>query len=171
MNPNETQAALANAGIPTVLNRQSFRISSDDMRWKAVSAIKDIQADGTWKVTISKSAGKSARQRGLQWTWYRDVVRSGMGGRDEADEHRLDLVSKFRWCLPIKLREDDFFAELYAMYKAKHGDDKDRMMWFVETKVHTEELDSSQMAEFLTSFQRYYLGEGFPLSDPEDLLK
>ena len=66
----------------------------------AINLVMDQPIDGTQKITVSGAGTKSARQRGLQWMWYTDVVKSGLGGTDEADEKRLHLVSKFRWCLP-----------------------------------------------------------------------
>jgi len=42
------------------------------------------------------------------------------------------------------------------------------MKWFVDLRVHTEEFNTSQMAEYLTDKQRHYLDLGFPLRDPED---
>jgi len=137
-------------------------------RKTAMSQLMDAPTDGTMKVTFSGAKGKSARQRGLQWMWYEDVVKSGIGGRDEADENRLHLVSKYRWCLPIQIRDDDHMADLWLAWNRAHQHDPAALEWFVAHHVSTEKLDQSPMAEYLTKFQEHYAGLGVNLRDPAD---
>ena len=133
-------------------------------------ALRDAPLDGTVKVTFSAAKDKSARQRGLQWMWYEDVVKSGVGGTDEADQNRLHLVSKYRWCLPIQIRDDDHMASLWLDFYQKHSDDAEALEWFVDHHVSTEALDRSQMAEYLTKFQEHYAWDPYNvnLRDPAE---
>ena len=137
-------------------------------RKTAMSQLMDMPTDGSMKVVFSGAKDKSAQQRGLQWMWYEDVVKSGIGGRDEANENRLHLVSKYKWCLPIQIRDDDHMADLWLTFYNQHCHDPDALEWFVDHQVSTEKLIRSQMAEFLTKFQEHYAGLGVNLRDPTD---
>ena len=132
-------------------------------------ALRDAPLDGTVKVTFSSAKDKSARQRGLQYIWYGDVVRSGVGGQNESSEERLHLASKYRWALPILIRDDDYFAELWLNYFEANQNDPKKLEWFVAHHVSTEALDQSQMAEYLHKFQDYYAHDlGVNLTDPDE---
>lgn len=130
-------------------------------------------ADGTRKVTFSNAKDKSARQRGLQWIWYGDVVKSGLGGESEADKNELHLASKARWCLPIEIRDDDNFAEIYLDFHRRwhmQPEWEEKFRWFCDKVVSTEDLDQSQMAEYLTEFKNHYGYEiGVELTDPDNM--
>ena len=45
--------------------------------------------------------------------------------------------------------------------------DRDRMMWFVKTHVHTEQFSKNQMAEFLTMMLEEYSQLGVNMTDPD----
>jgi hypothetical protein len=106
--------------------------------------------------------------RGLEWRWYTDVAIAGVGGKHSDTKDGVHLLSKYRWALPILIRDDEFFSEIYAAWKQKHGSDEERMKWFIESQVHTERFNTSQMAEYLTEFQRHY-GQMVNLTDPKDM--
>lgn len=157
------------------MNRKSPRpiyLTSEGARKAALRAVSQSPVDGSLKVTISGAKGKSARQRGLQWLWYGDVVKAGIGGHDESHKDLLHRASKARWALPLLIRDDDHFADMYLMFHEKwsthnHWDVKFR--WFVENHVSTEKLNQAQMAEFLTAFRDWYGFElGVNLTDPEE---
>jgi hypothetical protein len=138
-------------------------------RKTAMGQLMDLPADGSMKVVFSGAKDKSTRQRGLQWLWYGDVVKSGIGGRDEETENRLHLTAKYRWCLPIQVRDDDYFAALWLSYYEANKHDPRKLEWFVDHHVSTEDLNQAQMAEYLTNFQNYYALElGVNLTDPEE---
>lgn len=138
-------------------------------RRAAMNTLMDMPVDGSMKVVFSGAKDKSARQRGLQWIWIGDVVKSGLGGANEASENRLHLTSKYRWCLPILIRDDDYFADLWLSYFEANKHDEKRLEWFVDHHVSTEDLNQAQMAEYLTNFQNYYGHEvGVNLTDPEE---
>jgi len=138
-------------------------------RKEAMSQLMDLPADGSMKVVYSGAKDKSARQRGLQWLWYSDVIKSGVGGHNEESEDRLHLASKYRWALPILVRDDDYFAALWLNYFEANEHDPKKLEWFVASHVSTEALNQAQMAEYLTNFQNHYAHDlGVNLSDPDE---
>ena len=151
------------------MKSESYILTNEAVKANAALHIRNIPADGKIKVTISSSGDKSARQRGLQWRWNTDVSKSGKGGKHEDTKEGVHLVSKYRWAIPILIRDDPFFADLHSTWIQLYGKDPDRMEWFVENQVHTEIFTVSQMAEFLTEYQRYYLDNGVELTNPDDL--
>lgn len=147
------------------MKAKPYFIINHEVKDFMIKELIDLPVGQDYKVTISKSGTKSQRQRGLQWRWYTDVSRSGIGDCD--DKNEIHLRSKFRWALPIFLRDDDFFADLYCMYKARYKNEPDRMSYFIDTKVSTEDFTVSQAAEYLTEFQRYWLQAGVNLTNPD----
>ena len=151
------------------MKAESYIIANEAVKVNTCLRIKDIVADGKTQITISDAAGKSARQRGLDWLWNTDIAKSGIGGEHEDTKEGVHLVSKYRWAIPIMVRDNPFFSDLYDLFIDKYGKDPERMMFFVENQVHTEKFNVSQMAEYLTEKQRYYLGKGVSLTDPDDI--
>lgn len=150
------------------MRAEDYILANDNARNNAIMRIREMPCDGKTKITISNSGNKSSLQRGLNWRWNTDVANSGMGGSHEDTKEGVHIVSKYRWAIPILVRDDEFFADLYKSYFNKHGKDPERMMWFVDTQVHTEKMSVSQVAEYLTDFERYYLSKGVPLTNPDD---
>jgi len=149
------------------MKAESYFIVSERVKNNLTCRIKDIPADGNLKVVISNAGSKSAKQRGLQWRWHTEVASAGIGGKHEDTKNGVHLVSKWRWAIPILLRDDEFFSSLYSAWIHLYGKDEERMRWFVDNHVHTERFNTSQMAEFLTEFQRHY-GPLVNLTDPGD---
>lgn len=149
------------------MKAEHYTLINDHVKGNLITHIRELPADGKLKVTISDAKDKSVRQRGLQWRWYTDVAQAGVGGQHEDTKEGVHLVSKWRWAIPILIRDDPFFAELFAAWKQKHGRNEDAMRWFVDTQVHTESFNASQMAEYLTELQRHY-GQYVNLTDPQE---
>lgn len=149
------------------MKAENFILINPAIRDNAIKRIMELDCDSKTKITIASAGNKSARQRGLQWMWYTEVAKAGIGGRHEDTKDGVHLAAKFRWCLPIQLRDSDFFAELYLLFVEKYGNDPDRIEWFVDTQCSTEALSTSQMGEFLTEFQQHY-GQHVNLTDPQD---
>lgn len=124
--------------------------------------------DGTVQVTIGNVGTKSARQRGYEWILYEAIAKSGKGGKHEDEKNGVHLVCKYRFAVPIFIRDDSFFAELWTIYRQLYGSDEERMLWMVSTQVHTEKFSPSQMAEYLTELINYYTARGFELPQPDD---
>lgn len=156
------------------MKAETYTLISDQVKEHALARIDSLVSDGKIKVTISDAGTKSARQRGLQHVWYRDVVKSGVGGKYEEDEESLDLFAKWKWVRPILIRENDLFADIFTVFMRDYGTDEagqyqaDICRSFTKHWIHTEDLTVNQMAEFLTNFQNYYLEKGVTLSDPQD---
>lgn len=150
------------------MKAKDFILHTDFIRENAIAFIKKLECDGKLKIRICNAGDKSSRQRGLQWLWNTDVANSGKGGEHEDTKEGVHLVSKYRWAIPILIRDDPFFADIHAVWVQLYGKDKERMEWFTDTQVHTEKFNSTQMAEFLTEYQKHYVMRGVELSDPED---
>ena len=148
------------------MKSESYILINDNVRNNAIMRIKDLECKGKFKITISNAGDRSARQNSLLWLWHTFVANSGIGSYDEKEAVHRSVKS--RWIIPILIRDDEFFAELYRTWKFIHGSDVDRMNWFVDNQVSSATLSTHQMAEVLTQYQRFYLTHGVPLPDPED---
>lgn len=129
--------------------------------------INEIELNGKTKVVISDAGSKTARQRGLQWVWYGDVADSGMGGEHEDTKEGVHRLSKWRWAVPILLRDDEEFAEIWPELHRMFRSDQEKMKYIVDHFVSTEG-DGFDMGEYLTRFERHYTSHGITLSDPVD---
>lgn len=151
------------------MKSESYRIINENVKITACMRVKDLIADGKTEVVIRNAGTKTARQRALDWKWNTEIANSGIGGNHEDSKEGVHLISKYRWAIPILCRDDPFFSDLYALYLDKYGKEPERMMFFVNSQVHTEKFTTSQMAEYMTEKQRYYTGKGVNLTDPNDL--
>lgn len=149
------------------MKAETFYLISLKVISNVIARIAKIQPEEKLQVTISNMGTKSARQRGLDWQWSTDISKAGIGGEHEDTKEGVHLVCKYRFAVPILCRDDEFFAGLYEGWLAKHPHDPEAVMWFVEHHVSTEALKVSQMAEYLTSKQHYYLDKGVDLTDPQ----
>jgi len=106
------------------------------------------------------------KQRNLDWQWNTDIANAGIGGKHEDTKDGVHLVCKYRFAVPILLRDDEFFASLYEGWLKNHKGDEEAILWFISHHVSTEALTVSQMAEYLTDKQRFYSSKGVNLTDP-----
>lgn len=150
------------------MKSEQFFLTASHVKANLINRLVDIKCDGKIKVVISDAGSKSVRQRGLQWLWYTEVAAAGVGGRLESTKDGVHLYSKWRWAIPILIRDDEFFGEIFAAWKQKWGSDPERMEWFVDNQVHTESMSTSQVAELLTEFERHYRPM-VNLTNPDDL--
>lgn len=142
-----------------------YILDQDKVR-EAIDKIVALETGSKYLVTISNAGDKTKKQRGYEWRLYTDIIKSGVGRNDTAEAEHIDC--KWRFALPIFIRDDDFFSDLYFAYKELHGHDTERMRWFVANMVHTEKMNTSQMAEYLTMMINFYIPLGATLSDPKD---
>jgi len=138
------------------MKAEPYYLINDRVRDNVLHRVRNLPADGKLKIVISNAGDKSAKQRGLQWRWYTEIANAGIGGKHEDTKNGVHLVSKWKWGVPILIRDDEFFAALFGAWRDSHGLDEEAMLWFVDNHVHTEAFNVSQMAEFLTEVQRYY---------------
>jgi len=148
------------------MRAETYYILTEDKKGDAIEHIVSLEAGNKYKVTISNAGDKTSKQRGYQWRLYTDISKSGLGGKHEETPKTVDRACKHRFGLSIFMRDDDFFAELYEMYRKAHNDDPEHLRWFAETQVHTENFNTSQMAEYLTMIINYYAPKGFELTEP-----
>ena len=131
---------------------------------KLKARIDEFGIDGSIKVTISDGKDKSARCRGLQWLWYTEVAYSGMSSYDtKEDVHR---AAKWRWAVPILIRDDTEFAFIWPELLKLYKEDAEKMKYIVDNFVSTES-EGFAIGEYLTDFERYYRGHGVPLTQPD----
>jgi len=149
------------------MKAENFMLVNESIKVNACLRIKDIVADGKTMVTIHNSGNRSVKQNSLLWLWHTFVANSGKGSYDTKEAVHRSV--KKRWVIPILIRDDPNFADLYRIWKQLYGGNMDRMNWFVDNMVSTATLDTNQMAEVLTDYQRYYLEHEMPLPDPDDL--
>lgn len=149
------------------MKAQVFYLTSLDVLSSAVAFITKIIPDGSIKVTVSDAGSKSAKQRGLQWMWMDDISKAGIGGELGETKEGSHLACKYRFAIPIFIRDDEFFCDLYTAFVKRHEGDQERIRWFVDQYVSTEKFNVSQMAEYLTAIQHYYVNRGVNLTDPQ----
>lgn len=149
------------------MKAETYYLTSLNVISNVIARLLKIQPEEKLQVVISNTGTKSARQRGLDWMWSDDIAKAGIGGKHEDCKEGVHLVCKYRFAVPILCRDDNFFSALHEGWLLNHPNDSEAVMWFVEHHVSTEALTVSQMAEYLTAKQRYYLGKGVNLTDPE----
>lgn len=151
------------------MKAESYILANTNVLNTAIIRIKALPLDGTKRLIISDAGSKSDKQRALNWLWNTEVSQSGIGGKHEDTKNGVHLVAKYRWAVPILVRDDPFFADLWGTWFKMYSNQPERVEWFVDTQVHTEKMTASQAAEYLTEFQRYYMSHGVQLTDPDDL--
>jgi len=150
------------------MKAEQIYLLNPDKQKEAINRVLELELGNKYKLTISNAGDKTSRQRGYQWRLYTDISKSGIGGELEETPNGVDLACKYRFALPIFMQDDDFFAELYEMFRKAHDNDPDHLRWFVAHQVHTENFNTSQMAEYITMIINYYAPKGCQLTDPAE---
>lgn len=148
------------------MKAETFNIISDEVKKNVISRLMDVQPKDKVSVTFANIGSKSKQQRGLQWRWYEDVAKAGIGGKHEDTKEGVDRISKFRWAIPIFKRDGEIFPIIYSKFLETTPSPE---MWdeFLDMFVHTEKFTTSQMAEYLDSFEKYYISKGVDLLNPD----
>lgn len=149
------------------MKAKTFSLASLNSMKAAKVYLEGVIPNGKIKVVFSDAGTKSVKQRGLQWMGYEDKAKSGIGGRFSDTKQNCDLEAKYRFAIPIFVRDDEKFAALYLMYCNKYEGNQEMMLYFVDQHVHTEKFNTSQMAEFLTEFRNDCILSGIELREPE----
>ena len=149
------------------MKAKTFSLASLNSMKAAKDYLEGVVPNGKIKVVFSDAGTKSVKQRGLQWAWYEDKAKSGRGGRLGDTKENCHLEAKYRFAVPILLRDDSHFAALYLVYCNKYEGDQEMMLYFVDQHVSTEKFNVSQMAEFLTDFKNDCIRSGIELMEPE----
>lgn len=149
------------------MKAKTFSLASLNSMKAAKAYLEGVIPNGKIKVTFSDAGTKSAKQRGLQYMGYEDKAKSGIGGRLSDTKENCHLEAKYRFAIPILLRDDSFFADLYLAWCNKYEHSEKHMLYFVDKHVSTEKFSVSQMAEFLTDFRNDCISHGITLREPE----
>ena len=144
---------------------EHFFLGSNYGKLKLISRINELPIDGSIKATLTPTKSKSVRRRGLQWLWYTETAESGIGAYDtKNDVHR---AAKWKWAVPILLRDDEEFCEIWPELLHLFEKDPEKMKYIVDNFVSTEGTGFA-IGEYLTDYERYYREHGVPLTIPED---
>ena len=152
-------------------------MKSEQSRRYCRTLIDEIPLDGS-KTVVFKNTSKdsTAKQRALQWLWCSEIAQSGLGQDD--DKESVHIRAKMMFAHPILMRDDDVYPILYVTFKKAVQTSENYALYikdFASQYISTERLTKAQRAEYLTEFQRYWIGKGANLTDPDtqgkDLLK
>lgn len=132
------------------------------------SLIDELPEDGSFTIEIKKTdKSPTGKQRRLQWLWATEVANSGIGGNDTKEG--VHLAMKWKFARPILLRDCDVFPVFYFHFEevTKYAEEKSHLMKeFTRLYISAENLSKTQRAEYLTDFQRFWVGKGVCLTDP-----
>lgn len=144
---------------------ETIWLGSQGAKQRAIKRINEQEINGAVSVRLVDTKSKSIRCRGLQWMWNTEVADSGLGRYDtKIDVHR---AAKWKWAVPILLRDDQDFCDLWPELLRLYESDADKMKYIVDHFVSTEGAGFA-IGEYLTDFQRYWSSKGVALTIPED---
>jgi hypothetical protein len=143
-------------------------INSDQQKRYALSLVGEMEPDGIWEVTVKKTDHSStAKQRRLRWMWAGEVAASGLGRHDT--KAGVDRAAKWQFARPILERDDDIFKPIFDYFmETVQGTVAfaECCARFTDQYISVERMTRRQEAEYLTEFQRYWIGKGVELTDP-----
>jgi hypothetical protein len=144
--------------------KETFYLGSQYQKERLKACVDSLPNKATIKAVITDAKTKSASQLGLQWLWYTEIAISGVGAYDtKEDVHRF---CKWKFAVPILLRDDDVFAYIWPEIKRKYQDNKEAMKYIIDAFVSTQG-EGFAMGEYLTEIERYYRPQGVNLTDPD----
>jgi hypothetical protein len=143
-------------------------LNNDRQKTYAENLIKESPADGSMTVIIKQTdMSSTAKQRRLQWLFYTEVANSGLGQDDTKEA--VHVRAKMMFAHPILMRDDDVYPVLYNTFKRAVETSETYSVYikeFASQYISTERLTRKQRAEYLSEFQRYWIGKGVELTDP-----
>lgn len=143
-------------------------IDSDKRKRYCQTLISEMLIDGSKTVEIKNTdKSPSASQRRTWWMWCGEVADSGVG--QDGDKDSVHIRAKWQFVRPILLRDSEIFGIIYRQFrKVIEGSSlkSELCQEFARDYIHTEQLSMAQRAESLKDFERFWLGEGVNLTDP-----
>ena len=143
-------------------------INSPQSKLYALSLVGEILVDGKTEVVFKQvDMSSTAKQRRLRWMWATEVAHSGLGRHDTKEG--VDLGAKWQFARPILLRDDDMFGTIYNHFmELVTGTDvfAESCRKFTTQYISVERMTKHQAVEYLTEYQRFWIGKGVELSDP-----
>jgi hypothetical protein len=150
------------------MKAESYYMINESVYQNLIDRLCKVELDGKTKITICNAGSKSTKQRGLQWRWYDDISKSGVGGKHEGTTRGVDLKCKWLFAMTILLRDEKEFCWLWEVFYEKYEGNEEMIEYFVEKHVHTEQFNTSQMTEYLDIIDNYYTDKGVNLTDPRE---
>ena len=130
--------------------------------------LEECPLDGSITVVFKNTPKDStSKQRALQWKWYTEISQSGLGQDD--DKESVHIRAKMMFAHPILMRDDEVYPILYDTFKNAVKASENYALYikdFASQYISTERLTKKQRAEYLTDFQRFWIGKGANLTDP-----
>lgn len=150
-------------------------LGGDDCNRKIV--VKDLLADVMflsfekgYNVTIEEDEGYNrVAKNGLNKLWCQEIATSGKGRSQHADSINNDC--KYMFALPIKLRDDVYFSDLWVAYKKEYSGAEDwskRAYYFISECIRVGDMNDSQFSEYLSLMRKHWEGKGVELTKPKD---
>lgn len=149
------------------MKAQTFNLISHEVKANCIHFIHQLQADGKLKVSISGIGTKSDRQRALDWRWDDEILKSGIG-HDDSTTEMVHARNKWLFARPILLRDDELFRSIFQHFVKTYGNDSESCIRFAKDWISTEKMTVSQVSEYMTNKQRYWLQAGVELTNPDD---
>lgn len=146
------------------MKAETYWLGTKRGRDNAIARLLEIELDGGKKCVISDTRNKSNQARGVQWMWYTEVAKSGIGRFDQKED--IHREAKWMFARPILLRDDETFRYIWPTIEAECKGDPNKMRYAVDHFISTE-VEGFKIGEFLTDFERYWRGHGVNLTIPD----
>lgn len=147
---------------------KSIIVTNQSSKKYLKTEIQKLPDDGSYTVEIKKTGKDStAKQRRLNWLWCSEIAKSGVG----YDDNKMDvhIRGKYKFALPILLRDCDIFPIIHAhfMEVTRYAEDRSHLVKeFTRLHISTEQMTKEQRAEYLTDFSQFFISHGVTLTDP-----
>ena len=148
------------------MKAKQFILINDQVKNYLISQINEIKLDGKTQVKIMNTGTKTQRQQGLDWQHNKDIMDSGVGYGD-ADLETVHARNKWLFARPILIRDDEVFRNIYNYFMAAYGHDQEKCLDFAKNFIRTQNMSIDQVSEYMKDKQRYWVGKGVNLTDPE----
>jgi len=144
-------------------------IDSERQRTFCQTMLSEIKPDGSMTVIFKKTdMSPTANQRRLWWRWCGEVSSSGLGQDD--NKEFVHIRAKWQFFRPILLRDDAFFGMIYKKFmEVVSGKENmsELCQIFAQDYISTEKITRKQRAEGMSEFQRFWIGKGVELTNPD----
>lgn len=144
-------------------------IDSELRKTYCKSLIDELKEDGSDTVEFKKTdISPTAKQRRLWFLWSREVSMSGLGQDDTVDG--VHIRAKWKFVRPLMLEQSEMFASIYNyfMETVEYDAEKPKLCQeFANDYISTEALTKENRIKSLKDFQRYWVGRGVCLTDPD----
>ena len=139
----------------------TITINNDNDRKRAVHVIGALGPEKIWDIKISEhKQNRSLAQNRLAFKWYKEIAEQQF-----ESAQNIRRYCKLNFGVPILQRESEEFAAFWESMNLVYEDQMSAMDHIEITRI----FKTKQFTEYLSDIERYYRGEGYTLSHPEDL--